>query len=1386
MSVGVSSPQNFDSLREYLTFSLSICPEIFPRLHRSRNSKPDTLGEEGSRDLPLMPLIHYFRKPAITAEGIDVSSLKSEYCFNIQVDRNDKDLLTGKEKEKLTYLLRETFEPESFGEKSFLNEAAGTTLIEVGPRMTFTTAWSSNAVQILKSCGLDVVPRVERSRRYLLETKAPLEKNQLRKVASFLHDRMTEMVYPRRLTTFELNKKPEAWNYIDVMGKGADALRKASTEHGFGFDEQDIKLYMDLFAGKLKRNPTTVEMYDMAQSNSEHSRHWFFGGKMVIDGEEKPTTLFKLVKKPYEVSKPNNSVIAFHDNSSALRGATFPKPIKVLIPDKTSAGCAPGAMTEQERQYHILLTAETHNFPSGIAPFPGAETGTGGRLRDTHAAGSGSLVLAGTAAYCVGNLNIPGYELPWEDKDFKYPSNKASPLQIMIEASNGASDYGNKFGEPVICGYARSFGMRVPAFTPKNAEKKSGDTERIEWIKPIMFTAGIGQIDELHLAKGAEEKGMLIVKIGGPAYRIGMGGGAASSMFQGENAEALDFNAVQRGDAEMLQRVNRAIRACVELGTANPIVAIHDQGAGGNGNVLKEIAENAGAHIDLRKLLCGDPTMSALELWGAEYQENDALLLKPKDLERFTAICKRENAPFSVVGHVTGDGRVVAVDHEGKKPVDLALEDVLGKLPPKTFKSNTLTAELDPFKIPSGTTVKDVLGRVLRLVSVGSKRYLTNKVDRSVTGKIAQQQCVGPLHIPLSDYAVIAQSYKEVTGAATAIGEQPIKGLLDAAASARMSVAEALSNLVFAKITDISNIKASGNWMWAAKFDGGAAAMYEAAEAMSSMMIELGCALDGGKDSLSMAANAPGEDKPVKCPGALVISAYCSMADINVKVTPDLKLKNDGKLLLFALDNGKKCRMGGSSVAQVYKQLGNQTPDVENVKQFKSMFTCTQGLIAKGLIASGHDRSDGGLLVTVLEMAFTGNIGFDLDVSADAVYSKDVINKAGGVDFLFNEEVGLVLEVSEKNVQAVMAEAKKAGVVCVPIGSTRSDQKISVKLDGKCVFEGAVPALRDLWEETSFQLEKRQCNPRCVKQEQDTLKSRTGPPYKLTFSPQPTKGSNSKTAKHKVAVVRQEGSNGDREMLAAFHEAGFEAWDIHMSDIAEKRVTLDAFRGVVFVGGFSFADTLDSAKGWAGTIKYNSVISEQFSKFYKRSDTFSLGVCNGCQLMALLGWVPVGPDSLDQKAQPRFIHNESGRFESRWSAVKIEKSPAIMFSGMEDSVLGVWVAHGEGKAYFPDKKIQDMALSSGLIPMRYVDDSGKKTMTYPFNPNGSTDGIAGLCSKDGRHLAIMPHPERCYQKWQWPYMTPEMREKLEVGPWLQMFQNAKMWCDKNPAESKSN
>ena len=1011
-------------------------------------------------------------------------------------------------------------------------------------------------------------------------------------------------------------------------------------------------------------------------------------------------------------------------------------------------------------EYHVIFTAETHNFPSGVAPFPGAETGTGGRIRDVHATGRGSLVVAGTAAYCVGNLRIPGYELPWENPEFAYPPNLAPPLQIEIEASNGASDYGNKFGEPVIQGYTRSFGLRLP------------NGERREWIKPIMFTGGVGQIDARHVEKGDPEPGMWVVKIGGPAYRIGMGGGAASSMLQGENVAELDFNAVQRGDAEMEQKVNRVIRACAELGGQNPIVSIHDQGAGGNCNVLKEIVEPAGARFEVRQIPLGDDTLSVLEIWGAEYQEQDALLLRPEHAELFRSLCEREKVPSACVGRITGDGRVVLHDElDASTPVDLDLEMVLGQMPRKTFELDRSVPKLEPLSLPDGLSVKQALERVLRLVSVGSKRFLTTKVDRSVTGLIAQQQCVGPLQLTVADVAVIAQSHFANTGAAISIGEQPIKGLLDPAAMGRMAVGEALTNLVWARVSALEDVKCSANWMWAAKLPGEGAALYEAAAAVRDLMLDLGIAIDGGKDSLSMAAHAPGgrgEEETVKAPGALVISAYATCPDISQTVTPDLKLPGHGRLLYVDLGAGRQ-RLGGSALAQVFGQVGNESPDVEDAAALGRAFGAVQDGIAAGVISAGHDRSDGGLVGALLEMAFAGNCGIEIDVG-------DEHDAADPFGLLFCEELGLVLEVSPSHEARVLESFRRAEIPCRPIGVTTRGKRVRIRCGGRAVLDENMRDLRDLWEETSFQLDRRQANPSCVEQERSGLRKRSGPRFALPFTPAQTPPAVMEARdKPRVAIVREEGSNGDREMTSAFYAAGFEPWDVVMSDLLSGRIDLQRFRGVVFVGGFSYADVLDSAKGWAGVIRFNRELWKQFQGFYDRPDTFSLGICNGCQLLALLGWLPW--KDIPDEVQPRFVQNASDRFESRFVTVRIEKSPALMLRGMEGAVLGIWVAHGEGRAFFPEAGILERVRREGLAPLRFANDSGDVTEAYPFNPNGSPEGIAGLCSLDGRHLAMMPHPERTFLKWQWGWMPEDWKRGLEASPWLRMFQNARRWCE---------
>ena len=1122
---------------------------------------------------------------------------------------------------------------------------------------------------------------------------------------------------------------------------------------------------------QLQRDATDVECFDMGQSNSEHSRHWFFGGKMVLDGEEKPQTLFQMVKATLQGPLvKDNSIIAFHDNSSAIVGG----PVRALRPSSVVTA-SPLSLVDDD--YQLILTAETHNFPSGVAPFPGAETGTGGRIRDVQATGRGALVVAGVSSYCVGNLHIEGYPLPWEDDSFAYPANLAHPLKIQIQASNGASDYGNKFGEPVICGFNRSFGMRLP------------NGERREYVKPIMFSAGLGQMRAADAAKGEAKTGLWVCKVGGPAYRIGVGGGAASSKAGGEDADkaSLDFNAVQRGDAEMENKMNRVIRACVELGDANPIVSIHDQGAGGNGNVLKEICEPLGAELSLRDIACGDPTMSTLELWGAEYQENCALLCRPESKELFSQICAREHCTVSWLGTVGSDGRIVLRDsRDGSTPFDLPLSLVLGKMPAKTFPSDRARPVLRPLTFPAGVTCAAALDRVLRLPSVGSKRFLTNKVDRSVTGLIAQQQCVGPLHTPLADVGVIAQTHHGVTGGATAVGEQPIKGLLDTAAMARLTVAESLTNLVWAAVGELGEVKCSANWMWAAKLPGEGAAMYDACEAMANFMVELGVSVDGGKDSLSMAARCPSasqEQETVKAPGTLVVTVYAHCPDVTLTVTPDLK-SDDGVLLLLPLSRERR-RLGGTALAQVYSQLGDAPPDVDDAPLLGRAFAGVQALLRSKSILSGHDVSDGGILVAALEMAFAGNKGLEIEIPA-ATAADGGASTAGLLAALFSEEPGLLLEVAPAAADEVARGFAAADVPCVTLGRATATGHVVVRVAGEAapVVDAPMAALRDVWEATSFELEKLQANPACVAQEQAALTTRVGAPaWSLSFSPAATPAAlltAAADAKPRVAVLRQEGSNGDREMAAALFEAGLQPWDVCMEDLLAGKLTLDGFRGVVFVGGFSYADVLDSAKGWAAVLKFNGALWKMFQAFRARDDTFSLGVCNGCQLMALLGWVPSAgagaAAELSQTQQPRFVHNASGRFESRFSSVKVLPSPAVLLKGMEGSALGVWVAHGEGRAHFPDAKVFERVVGANLAPLRYVDDAAQTTEAYPFNPNGSPQGIAALCSDDGRHLAMMPHPERVFLKWQFPWMPPSW-DGLEASPWLQLFQNARLFCE---------
>ncbi|KAM4698098.1 phosphoribosylformylglycinamidine synthase [Rhinophrynus dorsalis] len=1320
-----------------------------------------------------MVVLHFYRSLQSSSDALrlsgshSVQSTERELCYNVNWTGDDPP--SSQQTDTLRWLFSCPFDPQSVSDTSRLHSEPSDLLVEIGPRLNFSTAASTNAVSICRSVGLSSVDRIECSRRYLIKFQTRPDKSEEQKLVASLYDRMTECIYPEPVSSFQVSVRPERVYEVDVLGLGRTALEKANTELGLAFDSWDLDYYSELFQ-RVGRNPSSVECFDLAQSNSEHSRHWFFKGRLQVDSQEKQQSLFDIIMKTQDSSNQNN-VIKFCDNSSAIQG----REVTSLVPSDPSLA---SAYQKHRSTRHVIFTAETHNFPTGVAPFSGATTGTGGRIRDVQSTGRGAHVIAGTAGYCFGNLHIPGYSLPWEDPSYEYPIQFARPLEVAIEASNGASDYGNKFGEPVLAGFARSFGLRLP----------SG--ERREWVKPIMFSGGIGSMEDTHRSKEAPEPGMHVVKVGGPVYRIGVGGGAASSIqVQGDNASDLDFGAVQRGDAEMEQKMNRAVRACIEREATNPICSIHDQGAGGNGNVLKELSEPQGAIIYTQNFQLGDPTLSVLEIWGAEYQESNAMLLRPDDAEFLRSVCRRERCPVDFVGRITGDGKIVLVNgsetgpapnptDRNSVPVDLKLDWVLGKMPRKEFVLNRVTPSLQPFTLPKDLTVKQALERVLRLPSVGSKRYLTNKVDRSVTGLVAQQQCVGPLHTPLADVAVVSLSYYDTVGGATAIGEQPIKGLLDPGAGARLAVGEALTNLVFAAVTDLKDVKCSGNWMWAAKLPGEGAALYDACVAMCDVMAQLGIAVDGGKDSLSMAARVGAET--VKAPGSLVISVYAVCPDITATVTPDLKHPGQKGILLYVPLCPGQHRLGGSALAQCYSQLGDQPPDLDDPQTLISCFKVTQQLLQERLLSAGHDVSDGGLITCLLEMAFAGNVGLDVDISSPST---------SVLDLLFAEELGLVVEVPEQTVDGVMERYRAGGVQCVKIGCTKGrgpGSMVRIRVNGQEVLSEELGPLRALWEETSFQLERLQANPSCVSQEEVGLSQREGPNFHLTFDPSEQLVMPTLTGKvPRVAVVREEGSNGDREMAAALLMAGFQVWDVTMEDLLSGGTTLDSFRGLVFVGGFSYADVLGSAKGWAASVKYNASVRQQFETFRCRVDTFSLGICNGCQLMALLGWV--GPDNTNDVAGELptqgvlLSHNLSGRFESRFVSVRIEESPSILLHGMAGSLLGVWVAHGEGLMRFRSQKVQDYLMSNHLTPLRYVNDQGEPTEEYPMNPNGSPLGIAGLCSSDGRHLAMMPHPERCVLKWQWPWMPESWRLSLNVSPWMRLFQNGYRWCLENPA-----
>lgn len=1254
----------------------------------------------------------------------------SEYCYYIETSTPFNE----NQKRLLKYLLCQGFILSTISEKSSLFDP-----IEFGPRLNFETAWSTNMVSICKAVSLTQVTRLERSRRLIkpstMDSKTFISQN---------HDRMTEQVYEEPLRSFETGIKPEPLITIPLLENGPDELKNIGIA---AFDDFERTLIYDYFSQQERRNPTLAEILDWANANSEHCRHWLFRARWIIDGIKMPKTLFELVKEPWLVN-PGVTLFAFDDNSGAIMG----KPSLVLRPSQAGT---PSFCKLVKNIIHPTQTAETHNFPTGISPKGGAETGIGGMQRDQRDVRQGAVPIANLSGYGVGNLYLPGLDLPWEDKNQAYLPNLATPLQVLIEGSSGVHRYGNESGIPLTGGFCRSTDITI-------------DGNRWTFQKPILYAAGVGEISGDHTKKNEPQSGMLIVQVGGPAYRIGVGGGAASSKGQGDQDENLDFNAVQRGNAEMSRKVDRVVYACVSLGSDNPIIIAHDQGAGGMANAVKEAVGKAGGRIDIRKVNIGDSTMSVWEIYVAEYQERECFLIWPERIDEFQSICEREKAPCEVLGFISGDGRFVVEDsQDGTIPVNLNLEAVLGELPQKTYRDdhqNIVHSPLDLKKV----TVNDALWRVLHLLSVGSKRFLVKNVDRSVKGLTVQQQCCGPLQLTVSDFAISAFSHYSNEGMAYSLGEKSFLMLGDPGAGARMAVAESILNLAGANIGSIQNIGFRANWMWAPKLSGEGAALYDAAKGLSEILIGLGININGGKDSSSMYSKI--FNQIVKSPRELVIKSLAVQKEITKKITPDIK-KPGSTILLLDLAKGKR-RLGGSALAQVYKQLGSEFPDIEDVALLKNGFNFIQSLVAKDCLLSCHDISDGGIITTLLEMAFAGNIAIDLDFWHD---------QNDDLSCLFAEELGLVFEVDSDHLDTVfnLAIQSKMGEHLYHLGyskKTYDDRKITIKHKGRTIINNDIDILRTWWEETSYHLDLQRTNPKQANQEWNSIQGHLpGLNYRFTFIPKTTPPEILvKKNKPKMLVLREEGTNGEDEMRSAFDSVGFEVWDVNMKDLLGKKINLDRFRGLASAGGFSYADVPESAKGWAATVRFNDYLKQMFSDFYNRKDTFSLNVCNGAQWAALLGWVPY--QNIPDEDQPRFTHNLSGIFESRWTMVKINPSPSIMFKGMVGSILGVWVAHGEGYLNCPNQKIMTYIRKNKLTPLVYVNELGKPTTEYPANPNGSPYGITSLCTPDGRHLAMMPHPERCLQKWQWPYLPINIDKNLEASPWLKMFQNAYDWC----------
>ena len=1218
------------------------------------------------------------------------------------------------------------------------------------PRIGTISPWSTKATDIVRRCGLDKIKRIERGIAFYISARKDLNNDELRELSLVLHDPMTEsVVYDlddvKQLFSEEI---PRPLLEVPLLQNGKPALNNANSELGLALSEDEIDYLYEQYLS-LEKNPTDVELMMFAQVNSEHCRHKIFNADWIIDGKQQAHSLFQMIRETHKQNE-RGTLVAYSDNSSVLEGSKA---------NRFFAEPQSKRYESVHEAVHILCKVETHNHPTAISPFSGAATGSGGEIRDEGATGRGSKPKAGLTGFSVSNLRLPDAPRAWEDSENK-PDRIASPLQIMLEGPIGGASFNNEFGRPNIAGYFRTFEQAI-----------SGKNDVRGYHKPIMLAGGLGNIREQHVKKNIIPGGSHIVVLGGPAMLIGLGGGAASSVASGKSSEALDFASVQRGNPEMQRRCQEVIDSCWAMAENNPIISIHDIGAGGLCNALPELVGDAGrgGHFDLRKVLNDEPGMSPMQIWCNEAQERYTLAVAPERLAEFEAICARERCLYCVVGQATEDEHLILDDQHFAKasqqqtsqrqsrPIDLPMATLFGK-PPKMLR-DVVSHQADLAELDfSQVAVDDALERVLSHPAVADKTFLITIGDRSITGMIARDQMVGPWQVPVADVAVTTSSYEGSSGEAMSLGERTPLASVNSPASGRMAIGEALTNIAAADIRALHEIKLSANWMAAAGHDGDDAALYATVKAVGMELCPaLGIAIPVGKDSMSMKTawqNESGEHS-VTAPVSCVITAFAPVDDVAKTLTPVLDTKQNAQIYLLDLAAGKQ-RLGGSILAQVYQQMGTETPDLDKPELFKNGFLALQACLKQKLLSAYHDRSDGGLIAALAEMAFASRCGLQLELPGDNALAA-----------MFNEELGVVVQVTDANKAAVESVLAQYEMLAHwhPLGKVTNDHAISVSVAGHEMINTSRVALHRTWSETTYHMQSLRDNPVCAQQEYDRLldTSDIGLQSKLSFNPNDNiAAAMLGNAKPKIAVLREQGVNGHLEMAAAFSQAGFEAIDVTMTDLIEQHRQLADFNGLVACGGFSFGDVLGAGEGWAKSILFNPYLHDQFSEYFARQDAFALGMCNGCQMMSNLKSIIPGAS-----AWPHFVRNASEQFEARLVQSEIPvSSKALLLEGMQGSVLPVVVAHGEGRAeYSGTPDVNNLAL-------RYVDYNGQATENYPANPNGSPLGVAGLSNDDGRITIMMPHPERVFRS-----VTNSWRDSSweEYGPWMRMFRNARVW-----------